>query len=178
MVIVLPTTCALWRRLRASIGVVEKPPQCRVSVRVCLAAAYPAVSRKPLPCHVRELSGRSPVLFVARGAHHPRHIGPEISGSRSKRGVSRARNRRASREPSERTLSTIPTKERCSCEQWRESRLAPRRRRVHGVDDTSVSDPCGMVFTSRVRIYRPRRYDDGAASSSTDLGREPRREPP
>lgn len=47
---------------------------------------------------------------------------------------------------------------------------------MYGVDDTSESNPRGMLFTLRAKIYRSR-YD-GAIYSSKDLEREPRREPP
>lgn len=83
---------------------------------------------------------------------------------------------RTSRKPLERTLPTIPTEERYLREQWRERLDALRGRRVHGVDDTSVPDPRGMLFTLRARIYRL--CYDGVACSLKDLEREPRREPP
>lgn len=85
---------------------------------------------------------------------------------------------RTSRKPLERTLPTIPTEEQYLREQWRErlDALRGRRQRVHGVDDTSVPDPRGMLFTLRARIYRP--CYDGAAYCLKDLEREPRREPP
>lgn len=159
------------RALAAASSINRRCREAAAVLRVCLAVAFHNLFLVTYASCPDVLSCCSSLAVRIRYKERERSVRDWNAA------IPRAHNRRASRELSERTLSTIPTKERCSCKQWRESRLAPRRRRMHGVDDTSVSDPCGMVFTSRVRIYRPR-YDDGAASRSTDLGREPRREPP